>query len=170
MDLVAIQAAIAGLKAATDISSALLKMKVTGEVQTKVIELQTALLAAQNAALSATAAQFELQEKVRELETQLQQKADWEAVRGRYRLVSPWQGPAQAYALLRGAAHGEPPHLACTACFHNRRVVILNPMNTKDRWVQMVCPSCKAAMETGYRGIGAPKYAEEYEAQQRGEG
>ena len=164
MDIAAIHAAIAGLKAATDITSALLKMKVTTEVQTKVYELQTALLAAQNAALSATTAQFELQAKVRELEVQIQQKADWEAVRARYRLVTPWQGPAQAYALLREAAHDEPPHLACTACFHNRRVVILNPMNNKERWVQMVCPACKAAMETGYRGIGAPKYAEEYEA------
>jgi hypothetical protein len=170
MDLAAIQGAIAGLKAATDISSALLSMKVTGEVQAKVIELQSALLTAQNAALAATTAQFELHSRVRELEIQLQQQADWEATRRRYRLVTPWRGAAQTYALLRADAQGESPHLACPACFHNRRIAILNPMNNRERWVQMVCPVCKASMETGFRGIGPPKYAEEYEAQKDGEG
>lgn len=163
MDLSAIQGAIVSLKAATDISSALLGMKVTGEVQTKVIELQTALLAAQNAALSATAAQFELQEKVRGLEAQLQTKNDWDVIRARYRLVSPWGGAAQAYSLLREAADGDAPHLACAACFHNRRIAILNPITNREGWVQMVCPVCKSTMDTGYRGIGGPRFAEDYE-------
>lgn len=166
MDLSAIQGAIVSLKAATDISSALLGMKVTGEVQTKIIELQSALLAAQNAALSATTAQFELREKVRGLEAQIQQSSDWDSTRVRYRLVSPWRGPAQAYALLRAAADGDPPHLACAACFHNRRVVILNPLSNKDGWVQMVCPACRSTMDTGYRGIGEPSYVEDYQARQ----
>ena len=56
MDLAAIQAAITGLKMASDISRSILQMKTTAEVQGKVIELQSALLDAQNGALSATAA------------------------------------------------------------------------------------------------------------------
>ena len=75
----AIQAAIASLKAATDISRSLLDMKSMADVQGKVIELQSALLEAQNGALSATKAQFELQERVRELEALLKDKSDWHA-------------------------------------------------------------------------------------------
>jgi hypothetical protein len=41
--------------------------------------------------------------------------------------------------------------------------VILNPVNNKDAFITMVCPSCKATMETGLRGAGGPKYAEELE-------
>ncbi len=58
MDITAIQAAIASLKTATDVSRSILEMKSMSEVQGKVIELQSALLEAQNCALSATASQF----------------------------------------------------------------------------------------------------------------
>ena len=164
MDLTAIQAAITSLKAATDISRSILEMKSMAEVQSKVIQLQSALLDAQNGALTATTAQFELQERIRTLEAQLKEKGDWEAQKVRYRLVNPWRGPAQTYALKREASNGEEPHFVCASCFHIGKRVILNPINNKDGWVQMVCPSCKAVMDTGYRGIGRPEYAEEYEA------
>lgn len=163
MDYSAIHAAITSLKAATDISTTLLSMKVTGEVQGKVIELQSALLGAQNAALAATTAQFELQERIRQLEARLNERADWDHLKNRYRLVNPWKGPAQAYALSRESANGEKAHLACTTCFHRREIVILTPQS-RSGWVVMVCPVCKASMETGWRGIGAPSYAEDYEA------
>lgn len=71
MDILAIQGAVASLKTAGDIARSFLELKSLTEVQSKVIELQNALLDAQSAALSATAAQFGLQEQVRELEAQL---------------------------------------------------------------------------------------------------
>jgi hypothetical protein len=46
MDVVAIQAAISSLKAATDISKSIMDMNNMSEVQAKVIELQSALLEA----------------------------------------------------------------------------------------------------------------------------
>ena len=161
MDLTAIQAAIYSLKAATDISKSILGIKTTSEVQSKVIELQSALLEAQKSALSATTAQFELQEKVKDLETQLKAVGDWENQKRRYALIAPWRGAAQAYALKRAYAKGEEPHLLCANCFHNAKRVILNPIK-KDSLVLMFCPSCKATLDTGYREIGSPKYAEDY--------
>ena len=98
MDVVAIQAEISSLKAATDISKSIMDMNSMSEVQAKVIELQSALLEAQNAALSATASQFELRERIRELEAELKDRGDWTKEKSRYQLVSPWRGPAQAYA------------------------------------------------------------------------
>lgn len=163
MDLAAIQAAISSLKAAADISKSIMDMKTMSEVQGKVIELQSALLGAQNSALSATTSQFELQEKIRELEARLKEKGDWEAEKARYQLVNPWRGPAQTYALKKSHANGEEPHLLCASCFHKGVKEILNPLTNKERWVQMVCPRCKSTMDTGYRGIGAPEYAENYD-------
>lgn len=162
MDITSFQAAAASLKAAADISRALLQMKVSAEVQAKVIELQSALLEAQNSALAATAAQFTLIERVETLEQQLKQRESWTDVRRMYRLVNPWRGAAQAYALKRDAADGEQPHLLCANCFQNARRSPLNPVNDKNHFVQMVCPTCRASMETGLRGIGPAKYAEEY--------
>lgn len=160
MDYSAFQATVISLRAAVDISTSLMSMKITGDVQGKVIELQSALLGAQKAALEATASQFELLDRVRELETKLQEKGDWVSTKARYRLVNPWSGPAQVYALRAETANGETPHYVCTSCFHNEKLVILNPQN-KSNWIHMVCPVCSSDIETGFRGISAPTYAEE---------
>ena len=161
MDVMAIQAAISSLKAATDISKSIMDVKTVSEVQSKVIELQGALLEAQNAALSATASQFELQEKIRKLEAELKERGDWAKEKSRYQLVSPWRGPAQAYALKKSHSEGEQPHLLCPSCFQRETKEILCPQN-KQGWAQMVCPKCTSTMDTGYWRIGAPVYAENY--------
>lgn len=162
MDMTAIQAMMGSLKAATDISKAIFDLQTTAEVQGKVIAMQSALLAAQSSALEATNAQFLLQEKVRDLESQIKGFQDWGEEKKRYSLVSPWQGPAQAYALKKEQADGEEPHLLCPNCFHNRKRVILNPISTKEAYINMVCPACKSNCDTGYRRVGNAKYAEEY--------
>lgn len=161
MDLTAIQSAIASLKVATQVTKTLLDLKVDSEVQAKVSELQGALLEAQTAALAATTSQFELQERIRELEKEVRELSAWKLKEDQYALVSPWRGPAQAYALKEKASKGEAPHLLCANCFHSARKVILNPLN-KDGRALLTCPSCKATLETGYRRIGSPKYAEQY--------
>ena len=161
MDIAAINALVASLKTAADVAKALVDLKLTGEVHAKVAELQTALLAAQSSALSATSAQFQLQERVRELESRLKEAHDWSATKLRYALVSPWRGAAQVYALKRSEAHGEAPHLLCTNCFNAGKPVILNPARLGNRTI-MVCPACKASLEAGYSGVGPAKYAEDY--------
>lgn len=160
MDITAVQAMMGSLKAATDISRTLFDLKTTAEVQGKVIDIQSALLAAQSSALEATNAQFALQERVRELESQLKNFEEWGQQEQRYTLTNPWRGPAQVYALKKEHANGEGPHFLCTNCFHNRKRVILNPLS-KDGWVHMVCPACKSDVTTGFRAVGAPKYAED---------
>lgn len=101
-----------------------------------------------------------MQERIRELEYQLKGVGDWGKQEQRYALASPWRGVAQVYALKMANALGEEPHYLCTNCFHNRKRVILNPQ-PKDGWAYMTCPACKSTTSTGYRGIGAPKYAED---------
>jgi hypothetical protein len=163
MDLGAIQAAITSLKAATGIAKSILETKSEIEIQGKVIELQSALLDAQSSALAATTSQFELQERIRSLEDLLKAASAWGDQEKRYALVCPWRGPAQVYALRKACSDSEAPHFLCPNCFHGKKRVILNPINNKDAFICMACPSCKATMETGYRAIGSPKYAEDYE-------
>lgn len=166
MDMAAIHAMMGSLKAATDISKALFDLQTTAEVQSKVIAIQSALLDAQSNALDATNAQFALQEKVRELESQIKHLADWGDQVKRYTLANPWRGAAQAYALKKDQANGEEPHLLCPNCFHSKKRVILNPVSDKNAFISMVCPSCKSTCDTGYRTIGAPKFAEEYKREE----
>ncbi|HHC6614795.1 TPA: hypothetical protein ACN311_004067 [Vibrio parahaemolyticus] len=161
MDLVAIQGAISSLKTAVEISKSISEMKSEADIQNKVIALQTALLEAQSNALSATAAQFELQERIRELEGQLQDKGDWNQTKNKYVLVAPWRIPSQVYALKQSESDGEPAHFACANCFSNGKKSILNAVQGSS-FIQYVCPSCNAKSDTGYGGIGSPEYAESY--------
>lgn len=161
MDITSIQVAVSSLKTASEIARSILEIKAMTEVQGKVIEIQSALLEAQHAAISATASQFELVEKVRALEAQISTLREWKNQEHRYALICPWKGPSQVYALKEEFSNGEAAHFLCTNCFHMSKRVILNPANNAG-FVYLHCPSCKASLSTGFRGIGSPKYAEAY--------
>ena len=161
-DLSAIQTLGTSLKAALDIAKGIREAKSSTETESKVTELQAALLETQILAISATNAQVELQKKVGELEEQLKAANEWGEQESRYALVSPWRSPAQVYALKEeSASEEEAPHFLCPHCFHNRKRVILNPTKPDHR-TSVVCPSCTATVYTDERWPAAAKYAEEY--------
>ena len=161
MDIGAIQGALASLKTAAGIVKAMMGLKVTAEVQGKVIELQSVILEAQGNAIEATTAQYQLAERIRELEAELASRDNWGNESQRYALVAMWGGAAQAYALKQAAANGESPHLLCPQCFAAGRKGMLAPVNRNGE-VYYVCPGCKNSIHTGFRGIGEPRYVEEY--------
>lgn len=133
----------------------LIKKGSTIEAQEKIMELREGAIELQEQ-------NIQLRERIRELEGQVKAVSDWEEQKNRYALVSPWNGPAQAYALKESHSQGERPHLLCTNCFHNSKRVLLNPSKSKDGFIALICPTCKASLDTGYRGIGEPMYAESY--------
>ena len=159
-DPLAIQTLGASLKTVVDIAKGIREAKSTAETESKVTDLQAALLGAQSLALSATNAQFELQNKVRELEEQLKAANEWGEQESRYLLVCPRRGAAQVYALKESVSEGEPPHFLCPNCFHRKEKAILNPMY-QDGEVLSACSSCAARINTGYRGrdAGSPEYS-----------
>jgi hypothetical protein len=163
MDLSAIQAAVTSLKVATGIAKSILETKTTVEIQSKVIEIQSALLEAQSSAIAATSAQFELQERIRALEAEAKAANAWGEETKRYALVSPHRNGGTVYAIKTEAAAGEAPHFLCPNCFSNRRKSFLAPVRDKDAWINLACSACKHSITTGMRGIGDPKYFEEYE-------
>ena len=161
MDPVDIQAVTGSIRTALEITSSLIPQRSSSKDRERIANLQAALLEVQAFAMSASTAQFEQQERIRELEGQLRLATDWGDQKSRYALVCPWQNAAQVYALKRCTAEGEEPHYICPNCFHNRHTAVLIPTYTYG-WLIMSCPSCKATLHTSYRGTGPPQYAEDF--------
>lgn len=164
MDIALIQGTISGLKVAGDIAKGLLDLKSLADVQSKVIELQSAILAAQSSALSANADQAAMATEIHALKEDLIRAKGWEEQKLRYQLVQLWGGAAVAFALKKSQSKGEPPHWLCTKCYEDGQRMILNPRSTKEGFIYLACPTCKAEIHSGYRGIGGATYAEESNA------
>jgi hypothetical protein len=162
MDLTAITTLVTSLKTASEMAKTIVDIRNQTEIQSKVIDIQGALMSAQNSALAATTAQFELMERVRQLEAQLKTLQDGQAQKARYALVNPFQG-AQTYALKEAHANGEAPHFACVNCFdNNSKRSLLNVTKDKSGREVFACPNCNVVVETGFRGGSEAKYAEAY--------
>lgn len=150
--LFAFQSAASSLKTAGEIVKALIGMKITAEVQAKVIELQGVILAAQSGAMDAQASQVQLLDRVRELEDELVKFKDWEAEKQRYGLVRD-SGGCMIYALKQTAVDaGEAPHAICPNCYENGKKSFLQPAPDGARAHGAFCPQCNAA----YRVWGPP--------------
>lgn len=155
MDLAMLQGAIGGLKTAADIAVGLSNLKTMAEVQGKAVELQQVILAAQSSALAAQSSQFELVQRIRDLEKEVAEAKAWNEQKQRYALVPVWEG-AVAYALKRESSASEPPHWICTHCYEDGRRSILNDKTlypTKGpHQLVLECPRCKSQLVTGYSG------------------
>jgi hypothetical protein len=124
VDITAIAGLVSSLKAATDISKAMVGLRDGALIQSKVIELQGVILTAQQSALSAQSDQFAVLERVRELEKEIAHLKAWDTEKKKYELreVSPG---AFAYVMKKSAKGGEPPHWLCAACYQRGNKFIL---------------------------------------------
>lgn len=143
VDIASIQAAAGSLKAASDIISGLLKLKIGTEVQGKVVELQREILAAQSSAMAAQTDQFSLLERVRQLEKQIAEIEAWESEKTRYQLTDFGRG-AFAYQLKEEESSGEPLHRICASCYQTGHKSILQFQHGMgDEREKYECPACK---------------------------
>lgn len=160
MDMGSIAAAASSLKVAGDIAAGLISLKTMTEVQGKAIELNQKIIAAQHEIFAANTAQTALVQRVDALERQIAQMKAWDEQKKRYKLTNPWAGrPALVYALKEACKESEAAHWICTKCYDDGRRSILQPKEDKTRFLLLACPTCKAEIHTGYRGIGAAEYA-----------
>ncbi len=160
MDLSPFQGTISGLKLAGDIAKTLFELKSLSDVQAKVVELQSAILSAQNSALAANAQQTAMIEEIRHLREEIARVKAWEQEKQRYKLICPWPGIV-LYALKESCSAAEPPHWICTKCYEERRKSILNPQKKTDDFV-LICPACKAEYLTWNKlHPPVPQYAPE---------
>src|SRR5688572_10662357 len=101
------QRAVTALKGAGDIAQGLSKLNTLAEVQSKAVELQQIILAAQASALAAQAEQFALLDRMRQLEKELTEVKAWQAVKQNYELKELIPG-VFAYTLKQQAGTSEP--------------------------------------------------------------
>jgi hypothetical protein len=146
--MTSITAAITGLKAATDLAQSFVNLKTSGEIQGKVVELQTVILAAQGSALAAQSEQFTLLDRIRNLETEIIQFENWEAEKQRYQLTDYGSGTF-AYALKPSEAYGEPPHRICANCYNQGHKSLLQVLSIGSGQEHTQCSRCKTEVFLG---------------------
>lgn len=143
--VVAISSAANSLQAAGNLVKSLIGLKVTAEVQAKIVALQTAIFDAQGDALAAQSEQFALAQRVRELEAEVTQAKGWEAEKERYQLQQFPTG-ALAYVLKPEAANGEPPHRICANCYQEAHKSILQITMRHAGGEAVECQRCKSQL------------------------
>jgi hypothetical protein len=137
-------AGIGAFKAMFDTAKAMIDINDTARRNSASIELQAQILAAQQA-------QFTLIERVRDLEKEVAHFEAWETEKQRYQLNNLDAG-AMAYVYKSDANGTKAPHWACTNCFHQAKVSILQPLVTS---VSMAgrhgriwnCPLCSTKID-----------------------
>jgi hypothetical protein len=147
-DMASIQAAVTGLKAATDIAKGFMELKTITEVQGKVIELQTVILSAQSSAIAAQSDQFALLQRVSDLEAKMADMEAWDAEKQRYRLTQFPPG-VLIYVLKDEASASEPIHRLCANCFENRKRSFLQSRGFTEGIETLHCYGCKSDFHVG---------------------
>jgi hypothetical protein len=145
MDITILTAAISSLKGAKEIAQAMLELKVSAEIQTKVIDLQTLILAAQSSALQAQEEQLELARDVELSKKEIARLKAWEHERSRYVLKEVGAG-AFAYTLKEDSNHKEPSHWLCCQCYQDGLKSILQYSGYLHSGKVFSCNRCKASI------------------------
>jgi Zn finger protein HypA/HybF involved in hydrogenase expression len=142
-DPLTLGSAYSGMKNIYEGLASLLKLKISTEVQAKVIELQSQASSAYQDALSSQLIQADLQKRVAELEQEIARMENWEAEKLRYELKEVLSG-SFAYALKADTNAPEPPHLICPNCYQKGRKSILQKINLLD----IGCPECELKIQS----------------------
>lgn len=153
VDMAAIAVVSTSLKAAADITKAMVGLRDASMIQGKIIELQGVILSAQQGALTTQSDQFSLLERVRELEKQVADLEAWDSEKQRYELKEVGTG-SLAYVVKENARGTEPVHQICAACYQHRRKSILQPKSISMTKL-LFCPSCKTDIQIGFHSFSA---------------
>lgn len=144
VDTSAIGAALTSLKAAKDIAEAMVGLRDTAAFQGKLIEFQSKIIDANEAAFAAQDERASLLQRISELEEKVAQFEAWEAEKQRYKLQEVASGRF-VYALKESVQASEPHHKLCTRCFDQGIKSIMQENHwARGRTVTLNCPNCSA--------------------------
>jgi len=133
--------------------------------QAMLLEFQEALIKLNADAVSVQTQNRSLLRENADLKQALKDINNWDDEKGRYAMVSPWQG-AVTLALKREKSNGQPPHWICSVCYEEGKKSILNDHTESPargrRTLALRCPSCKSQIPTAFSGGSIErKYAED---------
>jgi hypothetical protein len=141
VDIGAISGALGSIKAAGDIANAMLKLHDAKALQEKTIELNRAILSAQQDAIAANAAQSELIARIDQLDKEISNLKSWEADKARYQLTEIGGGVV-ALSIKDNMRNGEAFHRLCANCAANGRKSYLQPQIHGPYYEAYKCHSC----------------------------
>jgi hypothetical protein len=139
---------LTALKSASDLSKAMMDLRDTAEFQTKSIELQRQILAAQESALAANERHTALLEQIKLLEAEIAHLKKWEAEKSAYNMKNLGSG-SFAYMSSQASEARAADHWLCVKCFdEGKRGVLQNQGRTKDGNHSIYgCPICKNTLQ-----------------------
>lgn len=140
MDIGSMAAAMASMKTATDIATALLGFKTDAAVQSKAVELTGALLQVQQQLLGAQVEQMKLIKQIDQLEAKLREAQKQDELVHQYQLHR-FETGQNAYVLRPEFRNGEQSSYVCSLCFEKDRCAIT--LHTNGDNEHLFCPSCR---------------------------
>lgn len=151
MDGASIISFLQTVKSAKEIGTALIGLKVTGEVQAKIIELNNLIIAAQGHAASAQQENAALVTRIRHLEKEIADQKTSISYNQNYELKQVDIG-ALCYVLKENAQTSEPPHWLCQPCFSKgHRNILQKDAFEFENKAQYVCNTCKFEISVSRR-------------------
>jgi predicted P-loop ATPase len=143
-DITAIAHALSSLKAAKDIAEAMIGLRDTAAFQGKLLEFQSKLIDANNAAFAAQDERSAMLERIGELEKEVARLKAWETEKQRYELKELRSG-AFARSLKEEEASREPPHNVCANCYERgQKFILQQEIRFPGRASVAVCHGCGA--------------------------
>jgi hypothetical protein len=139
-----ISVGLTSLRAALDITKAMVSLRDAEAFRGKSIELQGLILESLGNAIEAREAYSTQLDRVRSLETDVANLKDWGAEKQNYELKPIGEGSV-AYMLKPDKRGAEPPHWLCPNCYSKGQKSFLNATgaNTGRGWIYK-CTGCGA--------------------------
>jgi hypothetical protein len=134
---------LASLRLAGDMAKAGVGLRDAEMIRSKVIELQSQIINAQTAAISANDIYAQQIERIGSLEKEVANLKAWDAEKPRYELKELAAG-VSAYVLKEQAEGAEPNHNLCVYCYADGKKSILQREGRIPRAIVWVCHRCKA--------------------------
>jgi hypothetical protein len=141
VDISALASALSSLKAAKDIGEAMIGLRDAATFQAKLLEFQSKLIDANNAAFAAQDERVALLERVGALEEEIAHLRTWEADKERYELKEVGSG-AFTYVLKEAMRGGEPIHWLCANCYQQGKKRLLQAHGEGSSFFYHICPDC----------------------------
>jgi hypothetical protein len=157
VDIAAIGGALGSIKVAGDIASAMLKLHDAKALQEKTIELNRAILTAQQDAIAANATQSELVAEIRQLKEEIIGLKSWEADKARYQLTDIGGGVV-ALSIKEAMRNGEAFHRICASCAAAGKKSYLQPQVQGPYYERWKCQGCSEELSIN-KGTPPQRYA-----------
>lgn len=139
-------ATLGSIKSVLELAKGMQSLKTTTEINQAIIDIQRALLEAQSSAFDDKEMISTLRHRIRELENDAQNRAEWQRERDRYVLTASQLG-AYTYDLKPEHTDKETFHRLCATCFEEKVKSVLHTINKHSGGEIVHCAKCKADLK-----------------------